>query len=363
MPYTRRDLLRDAALISATGVVAGSPFILGCHTKPTPPPPFSGVRVFFSGAWIFCRAPDDSMYSKGIAPPQRMYAIARDMEMPNMQHTFPYGIWTDSGFDNQMPSLPAGHYKATVDKVTPGASICAMFHSAACGRGPFRYFANSRNEIKLDTLPKPNQPDLLRIISLPVPTRILPAAYLTQADFVPTDPQSSILSDPPSGASYSVKGLPTTHILEYENATYLNFDGVQGQIQATPGRNFHVHTIPPVPTEAVQCTDHGPTMFSNLLQILYRPKLHKDAHGNLIESKEYLCECDLQLVNSDPSQLEPGPNVPDGITDAELEIFTPQPVPVCNTQPTGILSNVYPFNYHLASCSGSGFGVDGDVTG
>ena len=34
MPYTRRDLIRDAALIAATGAVAGAPSILGCHAAP-----------------------------------------------------------------------------------------------------------------------------------------------------------------------------------------------------------------------------------------------------------------------------------------------------------------------------------------
>jgi len=357
MPYTRRDLIRDAALISATGVVAGSPFILSCNAKP-PAPPFSGVRVFFSGAWIFCRAPSSRMDYKDVAAPARMYAIARDMQIMQMSHKFPYGIWTDTNFDDKMPSLPEGQYTVTADNFKPNATVCSMFQSAACGPGPFRYFANSRNEIKLDTTRCG-----LRIISLPVPTRILPTAYLTKADFVPADTPSSILSDPPTGANYSVKGLPTVHILEYEkqdkhNDVCLHLSGVTtagaalDPVTVTSSQHFHVHTIPP---NDGMCSDHGPAMFSNLLQIFYRTILHADPSGNVTGSKSYLCECDLQLVNSDPSQLEPGPNVPPDITLGELEIIPPTNVPNCNYEQTR--------NYHLASCSGSGFGVDGDVTG
>jgi hypothetical protein len=356
MPYTRRDLLRDAALISATGVVAGSPFILGCHTKPTPPPPFSGVRVFFSGAWIFCSAPKDS-HAANAEP--RLYAIARDMK--SVPHKFPYGAWQDTRFDSCAPSLPEGQYRVDLDNFTATTSVCATLQSAASGRGPFRYLSNSRNEIKLDTTKCG-----LRIISLPVPTCILPAAYLTKASFVPTDPQSSILSNPPDGASYSVQGLPTAHILEYAGAKSLNFssipkDGSPIAVTIPSSQHFHVHTI--VDSTDMN-TDHARGMFANLLGIFYRTELHVDPTSHqVIELRKYLCDCDLQLINTDATQIEVGPNVPPDITPAELEIFTPQPIPVCNTQPTGILSNVYPFNYHLASCSGSGFGVDGDVSG
>ena len=89
MSYSRRDLLRDAAIVSVAGCSGyGLSFVSGCDSEPAKPGqrPSSfalGIRIFFVGAWIFCVDPD--------SPKERIRAVS--MEPACMPHWFPYGKW------------------------------------------------------------------------------------------------------------------------------------------------------------------------------------------------------------------------------------------------------------------------------
>ncbi len=99
MNYSRRNFLRDVTRVSV-GLAAGSsePFLTGCERKtwgPENPACFKpGIRIFFIGAWLFCK---DCIVNPGLL------AIAQDM--PRLGHSFPYGIWPGSQGINNNPSL------------------------------------------------------------------------------------------------------------------------------------------------------------------------------------------------------------------------------------------------------------------
>ncbi len=88
MSYTRRQILRNAALASVAGVAA-SPLTLlsGCHHDhkhipqygPNNPTMFNlGVRIFLIGSWLFCADPQSS---------SSVLAVTADMPTP--MHHFP----------------------------------------------------------------------------------------------------------------------------------------------------------------------------------------------------------------------------------------------------------------------------------
>jgi hypothetical protein len=199
MPYTRRDLIRDAALISATGAVAGAPSILGCHAAP-PKPKFSGVRVFFCGSWIFC--------SDGACG---MYAIARDMFNSNgcSTHIFPFGRWqnTTVPFDHGMPHLLQNPAKSdgTADPyvLTVAPAVAHPISTATGSPSPvesifqqaqmevrFAYLNNSYDAkgkcpIKINTSVSTysGKASGIRVIALPIPKRIRARGLVTRATF------------------------------------------------------------------------------------------------------------------------------------------------------------------------------------
>jgi len=349
MPYTRRDLIRDAALISATGAVAGLPFaVFGAKKKRKAHalPESEAVRAFFSGTWMFTAA--DVGY---------MYAITRDMVGHN--HTFPYGVWQPNDFDTHYASQtlePVGHdglgillphnIKVTNFPIIKGPTADSVFQDTQ-NDFDFTYILSPdpiKKPIKLKT-------DLLtdlRVIRLPIPSAVYPAAYLVDASI--QDP-NGMVQLPPASADYETTGLPTTHIFEYVGnkltLTFNHADASQGKPITVNSSNkpndtsadFHIHTVPP-PADK---TDHSACMFDNLISIL---TMGGTALG----------QCDLMLVDSCPSDVEAGPNSPPG-GDDELEFNSSQAGPCQDTNSRrgnlGILA------YTLASCSGSGFAVGG----
>jgi hypothetical protein len=331
MPYTRRSMLRDAALVS----LAGSPFaLLGCKKKSPaitqPTPAYAGVRVFFSGSWIFC--------SDGNKANPGMYAMARDMQMdpdyPNRKvvpHKFPYGIWNGGSFDDNADKLlpnpvttgTTSPYTIALSGYSPTISVSTLFQNAY-NSSSFNYLRNadSAHPMTIDV----SSPGLLRI-SLPIPTRIVPAAFLAQAVY---QQASSGPSFPPPPQS---QGLATTHIFEYDQATLLTFSQGTSQITMQPDSHFHIHTVPDEP-HSTKDVDHGPDMFLNMLQAIQW-------------NQKRLSESGLSLNDPTPTDIRFGPYVladMPNISSEELEF-----------------KYLHPTLTDLASCSGSGFGIDGTL--
>jgi hypothetical protein len=345
MPYTRRDLIRDAALIAATGAVAGLPFAFGSRKKlrALGLPQTSAVRAFFSGTWMFTAAHETGY----------MYAITRDMDGHN--HTFPYGVW-QTKFDTAIKTVLEPISQDASGKLAPHKIEVTGFSASQDGTAesvfqdalnnfPFTYIQSpdSNKKITLTTGYKD-----LRVIRLPVPTSIYPAAYLVDASI--QDP-NGMVKTPPASADYGdVTGLPTTHIFEYArdnnttHATTLTFTDASGGTPINVNSSdsvvdFHVHTVPPKGDK----TDHSACMFNNLISIL---TINGVALG----------PCDLMLVDSCPNDVEAGPNSPPG-GDDELEFDSSQSGPCDGTDSRR--GNERILAYTLASCSGSGFAVGG----
>ena len=350
MPYTRRDLIRDAALISATGLVAGTPTILGCHSKP-PKPPFSGVRVFFCGSWIFC--------SDGVSG---MYAIARDMFDSNgcSTHIFPFGRWqsTTVPFDHGMPHLVQNPAKSDGTSIPYALSINPpVAHPVSTAMGSpspveyifqqsqmevrFAYLNNSYDAkgkcpIKINTSSTySGKASGIRIIALPIPKRIRARGLVTRATF--SDNTGNNLLNQPcvDHTSSKMDGIATTHIFDYDGASSLTFktDSVTDNVYATEACiDYHFHTVPPK-----GMGDHANPMFQNLLELL-------TCNGSSVAGK--LC-----VNNPCPITIQPGPDLPDGGA-AELD-YDPAAAP-CPSYEGPRLGN-------LASCSGPGFGIGGNV--
>ena len=351
MPYTRRDLIRDAALISATGLVAGTPTILGCHSKP-PKPPFSGVRVFFCGSWIFC--------SDGVSG---MYAIARDMFDSNgcSTHIFPFGRWqsTTVPFDHGMPHLVQNPAKSDGTSIPYALSINPpVAHPVSTAMGspsPVEYiFQQSQMEVRFAYLNNnydakgkcpikintsvstySGKASGIRVIALPIPKRIRARGLVTRATF--SDNTGINLLNQPSvdHTSSKMDGIATTHIFDYDGASSLTFktDSVTDNVYATEACiDYHFHTVPPK-----GMGDHANPMFQNLLEIL-------TCNGSSVAGK--LC-----VNNPCPITIQPGPDLPDGGA-AELD-YDPAAAP-CPSSEAPLLGD-------LASCSGPGFGIGGNV--
>jgi hypothetical protein len=329
MPYTRRSLLRDAALVS----LAGSPFaLLGCKKKPLPKskstPAYSGVRVFFSGSWLFC--------SDGNKANPGMYALARDMQVdpcfPNRKivpHKFPYGIWNGGDFDDTAPLLlpnpnntgVVAPYAITLSTYSPTISVSTLFQNAH-NTASFNYLVNtdSANPMTFDD----SSPGLLRI-SIPIPSRIVPAAFLAKAFY----------QQPSTGPSFSPppqsQGLATTHIFEYDQATLLTFSQGTSQMTMQPDNHFHIHTVPSI-RHTNGDVDHGPDMFLNMLQAIQW-------------NKKRLSESGLTLIDPTPTDIQFGTDVL-----ADMPIISSEELEFMYLKP--VLTD-------LASCSGSAFGMDG----
>jgi hypothetical protein len=325
------------------GVAGASPLgLLGCKSQPTAegtvkplvaaPAPAAVMRVFFSGSWLFCA---DSTAGS-------MRAVAVDF--PQIKHSFPYGIWTSAGIDGNGRTLPPSTtpYPVKVGGFTPaaGATVDALFAATLC-QDPFSYIQNKTNDLSINF--KRND---IRSISLPIPSRIISAAFLVGAS-VQDSSGEGLLATPGAGcAAPRVDGVPTCFIFEYDQGTSVTFTQPNGQNEtANAGQNYHFHTSPSDPTQH----GHGPMMFADLMGIIqsksgtYKPTM-------------------LSLINVDDCLVTPGPDVPAGISNAELEIGTSG---ICAngaakasaaqaTRKFTVMAGT------LGSCAGGGGGLGGD---
>jgi hypothetical protein len=326
MLRSRRTLLRDAALLSAGAAIA--PLTAGARSGQTAvsstPPPFAGFRVFFEGAWLFC---DDRNGG--------MYAISREMNPgPGyLPHTFPYGVWQQPGFDQSHPSLrenpkavngEARPYLLTLKNYkAPGSSCTKPFSDAVNhASGPFNYLMNSDKSIQVNL-----KCGRLRVIALPIPSKIIPLGFVPPASI--QDASGKLLAKRNSQMPVCVdKGLPTTHVFEYAGAEGLQFETPSDELSLQPGSmNLHFHSVPIDSYDPHARTDHGPAMFSNLLEVLQTSgaQLSGLTYSNPSPGAWAVPGADAKIL---------------GIQNEELEILT-----------------FHPMNSDLASCAAGGLGV------
>jgi hypothetical protein len=326
MPYTRRSFVRDAAVLSAGGVLGASAIALYKKQTQVDAPlvitPYSGIRIVFAGSWLFCGSPKT---------PGWMRAITLDMDQPS--HHFPYGAWRASGFDAPAGVLAADTrpYTLTLVGNTMQPNPVDKLFEDTLSMTTFTYLPNPMvngaptYQINPGKLP-------VRIISLPIPSEIIPTAFLSKAKV--GDP-SNVLQTTQS--QYSANGVPTCHIFDYPAATSLSFAGPDNAVldsaeldpnnKANPNLHYHFHTVPG--------KDHdGKEMFDRLQKLLnVSPK--------------------LTLANYDPPYLLPG-TLPADVCEEELDLGRS----AC-TMPNDQFSNR---NLHTdaASCAGGALGLGGD---
>ncbi|AEU36033.1 hypothetical protein [Granulicella mallensis] len=354
MTYTRRSFLRDAAIVSSTATV--SPILTGCERNHFD----NGIRIFFAGAWIFCGIPGQ---------PNLMHAITLDpseptqpgtpasmqcqppqtsaIDMTSMKHTFPHGVWDQAG--NWDTSSKRGRLCAN-----PQSAANSLIHSVSVDDGNWSHpqsldalFMNSNKDSSFAYLSaarnssnkgQPYNVNLaqtnLRIVTVPRPTRIIPAAF--RPDVKIADPNNRL--EPAKNSKDT--GLATTHIFEYKGASKLAFtpgDGKNPGLISQGGKDFnsdyHFHSVP-----TIASIDHAPMMFNQLISLIVEIK------------------CSLLINRPCPPQRPvPGASVPISVTQDELEM-----TPGANAHLIDTCDNkkVIPFRLTLASCCSGAVGVD-----
>ena len=338
MSYTRRSILRDAALVSIAGA-SGVPMFGECQApSPSPRPSgFSndGIRIFFCGAWLF--SADKS------APDTRILATTLDL-CPSTGpacHRFPHGVWSENAcfdaIDTQLSPIKAAGFnshEATVSGATTKYKhIDELFGDMLCAN-PLTYVSNPGQKYSVHT-----GLDTVRAISLPFPTSIIPAAFIVNSSI--EDPNGRLQSGP---SNPRVAGLATVHIFVYDGATLFSLsDGGGTQVgSATKSQNYHFHTVP------VKAADvyHPPMMFRALLGMIdgFNP-------------------ADLTLPLNYYPAIQGGPDTPITVSDQELELETQF---ACISPANGdarkrtnagskkSLSQRYMTNRTLASCASHG---------
>jgi len=336
MPYTRRDLIRDAALISATGAAAGLPFALGQKrhkaaplTAANPSAFKPGVRIFFSGSWLFQLCPVDNTQTT-------MIAVSRDM--PTLPHNFPYGRWNSScGIDNGPNFLTRGNhsYSVNVSGFTAASGVNAVnkLFDDSVKNGGFYYLSHLTNQNQDLTI----QPDNYSVvITIPIPTCITLAAFQSGGSVINADP-----SHP--GPAYSggkpPYGVATTHIFDYQGASSLTFgnDHLNASVDSTA--DYHFHTVP----KSDPGFSHARSMFDNLLSLLHSGSGPYDRTL-------------LSLSILDTSSLSAGPFVPlpPCVSLEELEMKV---IPPCKNGPMAVASIEQAAMVTLASCAGGSMGI------
>jgi hypothetical protein len=330
MPYTRRKLLQQAAVASLAGAAGSSlPFLTGgkqVHAErpvsgPPNPIPFGpGIRVFFIGCWLFSADPQVS---------GSMLAVTLDMPDPNLHHTFPYGVWPgDSGIDandslcpNPAPAgSPRNAYPITVQNISTTYTTASNLFQDAAANSSFLYLKNLQNLLTTNYA-APG----IRVISLPIPTRIV------TADFIPTSSISGsgdyAFTPGPCDSSGTPCGLAACHVFDYDGATSLSFNNVL-QIKASASDytgDFHFHTVPPAKANR----NHAVDMFNNLLNVI------NVTPGQLT----------LAISNPDLDAIA-GPYIPTTVDGYELDIPQTARHPKIVTMST-------------ASCAAGGLGLGG----
>lgn len=325
MPYSRRSVLRDAALMSIAGITGTSPILMGCNEHKR----FAdGIRVFFAGAWLFCADPYNPNLMRAVSVnPAEMCPPVTDMN-----HIFPFGVWIEEqSWDKKQPSLPANapssgganlmpYSVSIVGTRKPACNVDQLFGSASAS-SQFTYIVNTGRVHSIDWTQCG-----MRVISVPLPTRIIPAAFRTSTKVC--DPSGRLH---PCGNSND-RGVATTHIFEYEGASSLTFippyaTGAQTMPHGTDYKSdYHFHTVPDkAPTEG-----HDKIMFGHLMNLL---------KGNTC--------ADLKLKPGPlcpPETVARGAAVPSSISSPELEMA------LATRKECGLLID-------LASCGSSGVGL------
>jgi hypothetical protein len=227
-----------------------------------------------------------------------------------MAHKFTYGPWDENlGIDGNTPlsenpqsANGKNPYAVKVKGFTTGAANVAALFQNTVDKNPFFYIKNDVNDIRVD-ISKSN----LRIISMPIPARIIPATFRPWA-FV------NYASNVPVATSghYPAMGVPTTHIFEYPGAQGLTFDAPVGQVGISQPAtdftaDFHFHVLP-INSDH---TDHGPEMFAHISEVI-------------VSQSGTFSHNDLSLVTptsqNQSLDLFAGPDVPASpcVTDQEL---------------------------------------------
>lgn len=354
MTYPRRSFLRDTGLVSLAGAFGATSLLTGCFG----PKYFeSGVRVFFAGSWIFCGIPSDS---------ENMMAVAMDpcvadpySEDMDVSHKFPYGIWDEKeangcGEDWNLGQLIQGmnlpvstkdipHIITVPDWKSPYDSVDTLFTEANTS-SRFVYMQSKKSGPHWEN-------SGLRVIKLPIPTRIIPAAFLEHATLCERRPTMQTCKNNRD------KGVATSHIFEYRGAKCIHFclgsDVLPGDctqdkkcpvpVCATAGissqSNLHFHTVPqPNPKMnaagkdvSVVPVDHPRTMFHHLAKFL---------------DDDACQEIGLEACMTDT--MLPGHLVPSSVSIAELQIHNP-------SSHRDLLACAHKVN--LASCDSGGLGV------
>jgi len=337
MNYTRRRVLRNAARVSL-GLAASSslaflnsPPALGAVPNPSQ---FNfGIRIFFIGAWIFCSDPAGG----------GMLAVTADFPTP--VHDFPYGVWpklTKSLAPNCSTCMPSTPYPITLPGFTsPHSSITDLFVNG-CSTN-FNYFDNSANDLSIDRTNKQ-----IRMISLPFPTFMVTADTYTSSYITNADVNHSFHGFSGSGGNVNSNVISTAHILEYDGASALEFNGTRRISAPHPDSraNFHFHTVPPETTPDAM---HSLRMFRNLISLI--PKLSPDNF----------------TPNFVDTNLQTGSNVPANVGSDELAF--PRNIILNGTEAKEAMvpgkqnakkPNGKPVLLRgtLASCALSGFGVN-----
>lgn len=357
MPLSRRSVLRHAALLSLASAAGRSPLkALGqgrpSRPRQTPPPDFPpGIRVFFSGAWLFCPDSDSD----------RILAVTHEMQDSDCQgditpcHRFPFGPWQDPDGMDFNPSLqPIWGGKPDrieiADSVTKCTGIDDLFRNVTQG-SPLIYLENKPRN------PSATKPDLsvdltlptVRAISLPIPTRVVPATFLTNGTL---NGDGNGRLNQQAAAQLKAQGIPTTHIFEYREASFfLLKDGRSNYLDsAEVGTDYHFHTVPIVPATS----EHAIAMFRNLLLLV------KSDSGTF--TPDYL---ELNRPDGGRWCLDRGPDAPESVSDEELEMVEVSTMRLMRKLPPLVkdpsrkapMFQVHIFDRTIASCASGGVAV------
>jgi len=342
MPISRRSVLRDAALLSLAGAASRLPLKAldkdDCPCLPplpgTPPPDFKqGIRVFFSGAWLFCEDPNDPKR-------ERVLAVTVDLDDDPLKatHYYPFGAWASIyGVDFNPTLAPSGTglpYTIEVQNQSeaPCKNVDQLF-TATQKTDPFVYLTNSGNTLTVTPTKS------VRAISLPMPNCIIPGAFITDGKI--SGNAQGHYSGSQSGCGFR---LATTHVFDYWQATELTLtDGRYYYIDnATQDTDYHFHTVPRLPI----MPGHAAAMFARLIGLIG------------------LKATDLAITVPDPPCFDRGRNIPLSVSDEELEM---EPLAITRTvRKYGSVmarrndrGNENETESNLASCASGGLGLGG----
>ena len=259
MSYSRRTFLRDASFVSVGGGVGALSmkyFSSGTATikMATAGTPFKdGIRIFFAGSWLFASDPTKTGYMR-----------AMSLDLPGKPHDFRYGKWAP-GFDSQALTLvknPKGNRPHTITLTgysSPALATIDPLFKATRGAYTFTYLTNPQVQGKPtyyvnDALAE------IRIISIPIPATIIPAAFYGGASLADNSSRHNLSTTNPK---LPIQGVATTHIFDYPGATSLSFTTSNANSgSAAKNDHYHFHTVPQAPNHTPQA------MFANLQQLL-----------------------------------------------------------------------------------------------